>query len=172
MKKRRSIIKFSLAAAGLFHLINKWIDSSSITKQTSSNSGIYYHWKHGDIYYKKKGHGAPLLLIHDLSPLSASFEWNELTDYISRCADAHKNSKALCYGDYKQVVLTNKQCIFQRQFEDERILIAVNADSESYTAHFDAGCGQAENLLTGEIFDFGGGAELAPYTAYILKMEQ
>ena len=99
-------------------------------------------------------------------------EWNELTEYISRCANAHKNSKALCYGDYKQVILTNKQCIFQRQFEDERILVAVNADGESYTAHFDAGCGQAENLITGEIFDFGGGAELAPYTAYILKMER
>ena len=107
--------------------------------------------------------------------LRASFEspeWNELTEFISRCAVAHKNSKALCYGDYNQIILTNKQCIFQRQFEDERVLVAVNADSESFTAHFDAGCGQAENLLTGEIFDFGGGSELAPYTAYILKMEQ
>ena len=66
----------------------------------------------------------------------------------------------------------NKQCIFLRQFVYVRILFAVNADSESFTAYFDAGCGQAENLLNGEIFDFGGGAELAPYSAYILKMEQ
>ena len=107
--------------------------------------------------------------------LRASFEspqWNDLTDFISQCAEIHKNSKALCFGDYNQVILTNKQCVFQRQFEDERILVAVNADSESFTAHFDAGCGQAENLLNGEIFDFGGGAELAPYSAYILKLER
>ncbi len=107
--------------------------------------------------------------------LRASFEnpeWNELTDFIASCAKAHKSSKALCYGDFNQIILTNKQCIFQRQLEDERILVAVNADSESYTAHFDAGCGQAENLLNGEIFDFGGGAELAPYSAYILKTEK
>lgn len=109
MKKKRSIIKFSLATAGIFHLINKWIDSSSITKQSSSNSGTYYHWKHGDIYYKKKGHGVPLLLIHDLSPLSASFEWNELIDslkddytlYIVDLPGCGKSDKpAITYTNY------------------------------------------------------------------------
>lgn len=114
-----------------------------------------------------KSQGDPALRISFENP-----QWNDLTEFVSRCAEIHKNSKALCFGDYNQVVLTNKQCIFQRQFEDERILVAVNADSESFTAYFDAGCGQAENLLNGEIFDFGGGAELAPYSAYILKMEQ
>jgi hypothetical protein len=44
-------------------------------------------------------------------------------------------------------------------------------DSNPYTAHFDAGCGQAVNLLTGEIHDFGGGSVLAPYSSEIWLME-
>lgn len=35
-------------------------------------------------------------------------------------------------------MLTNKQCIWERIYEDERVLVAVNIDSEPYTAHFDA----------------------------------
>lgn len=99
-------------------------------------------------------------------------EENELTEWISKLADAHKNSKALCHGDFHSVVLQNKHCIFQRQFEDERVLVAINADSESVTIHFDAGCGTAVDLITGEMHDFGGGSELPPYSARFWKMEK
>jgi glycosidase len=97
---------------------------------------------------------------------------NELTEWISKLAEAHKNSKALCNGDFKSVVLQNKHCIFQRQFEDERVLVAINADSEPVTVHFDAGCGTAVDLITGEPHDFGGGSELPPYSARYWKMEK
>ena len=50
-------------------------------------------------------------------------------------------------------------------------MVAINMDSNPYTAHFDAGCGQAVNLLTGEIHDFGGGSVLAPYSSEIWLME-
>mgnify|MGYP000039159974 FL=1 len=52
------------------------------------------------------------------------------------------------------------------------MLVAVNADGEPYTAHFDAGCGLAWDLITGEQHDFGGGSELPPYSAYYWKMER
>lgn len=97
---------------------------------------------------------------------------NDLTEWISKLAEAHKNSKALCNGDFKSVVLQNKHCIFQRQFEDERVLVAINADSEPVTVHFDAGCGTAVDLITGEPHDFGGGSELPPYSARYWKMEK
>ncbi len=98
--------------------------------------------------------------------------WNELTDEISRMAQAKKNSEALNYGAFRSVVLTNKQCIFERKSENERVLVAINADGESYTAHFDAGCGRAEDLLTGKMHDFGGGSKLPPYSAAFWKMER
>ena len=99
-------------------------------------------------------------------------QWNELTEQISRMAEVKKNSEALNYGAFRSVVLTNKQCIFERKSENERVLVAINADGESYTAHFDAGCGQAEDLLTGKMHDFGGGSELPPYSAAFWKMER
>ena len=46
------------------------------------------------------------------------------------------------------------------------MLVAINADSEPDTAHFDAGCGMAVDLISGENHDFGGGSQLAPYSAY------
>ncbi|MDO5573778.1 MAG: alpha-amylase family glycosyl hydrolase [bacterium] len=97
---------------------------------------------------------------------------NELTAWIEKLAEAKKHSNALNYGDFRSVVLTNRQCIFERRCDDERVLVAVNADGEGYTAHFDAGCGCATDLITGEAFDFGGGAYLPPYSAKFLLMER
>jgi len=99
-------------------------------------------------------------------------EWNELTGWISRLAEAKKGSKALCYGAYRNVVLTNKQIIFERACDSERVLVAINADGAPYTAHFDAGCGMAEDLITGKPHDFGGGSELPPYSVAFWKMER
>ena len=99
-------------------------------------------------------------------------EWNALTAWISQLAEAKKGSEALNYGSFRSVVLTNKQCIFERKSENERVLVAINADSEAYTAHFDAGCGMAEDIITGETHDFGGGSELPAYSAYFWKCEK
>ncbi|MCR5452155.1 MAG: cyclomaltodextrinase [Lachnospiraceae bacterium] len=99
-------------------------------------------------------------------------EWTALTDTISNMAKAHHGSKALCYGDFKSVLLENTHCIFQRKFEDERVLVAMNITGEEYTAHFDAGCGMAEDLISGAHIDFGGGLKIPPYTVYFMKMEK
>lgn len=97
--------------------------------------------------------------------------FNELSEWISKLAEAKKNSKALNYGDFRSVVLTNKQCIFERKTDGERVLVAINAEDQPYIAHFDAGCGTAVDLITGEKHDFGGGNELPPYSAFFWKTE-
>ena len=96
---------------------------------------------------------------------------NELTEFVGKLSAAKKGSKALNYGGFRSVVLTNKQCIFERAVEGERVLVAINADSEPYTAHFDAGCGMAVDLITGREHDFGGGSELPPYSAFFWRCE-
>ena len=98
-------------------------------------------------------------------------EWNELTEYIMRLENAKKDSEALNYGGFYSVLLTNKQCIFERKSEHERVLVAINADGESFTAHFDAHCGRAVDLISGEEHDFGGGSCLPPYSACYWKCE-
>ncbi len=96
---------------------------------------------------------------------------NDLTAWISKLAAAKKASNALNYGDFRSVVLTNRQCIFERKTDTERVLVAINADNVPYTAHFDAGCGTAVDLITGNTHDFGGGSELPPYSAFFWKCE-
>lgn len=96
---------------------------------------------------------------------------NELTQYISRLAAARKVSRALCYGGYRTVLLTNRQFIFEREADGERVLVAVNADGAPFTAYFDARAGRATDLITGQPHDFGGGSLLQPCSAVFWRVE-
>lgn len=107
-----------------------------------------------------------------LRPCIDTPEWNELTEFISRLTEAKKSSHALNYGGMRSIVLTNQQCIFERKSDQERVLVAINMADAPYTAHFDAGCGKAVDLITGMDHDFGGGSELLPYSAAFWKMER
>ena len=126
---------------------------------------IYYGSEWGVKAEKSQGDPA-------LRPCFAAPEWNELTDFIAKLAEAKKRSEALNYGGFRSVVLTNRQCIFERKSENERVLVAVNADDSAYTAHFDAGCGMAVDLISGQKHDFGGGSELPPYSAFFWQCEK
>lgn len=64
-----------------------------------------------------------------------------------------------------------RQYIFERAAEGERVLVAVNAEGEPFDAHFDAGAGRAVDLVTGRPHDFGGGSRLAPYSAAYWRVE-
>ena len=99
-------------------------------------------------------------------------EWNSLTDHIAKLSEIKKDSRALNYGGIRIVVLTNKQCIFERNSGDQRVMVAINMDDNPYTAHFDAGCGQAKELISGTIHDFGGGSTLQPKSSEIWLMER
>ena len=48
-------------------------------------------------------------------PLVDHINGDSLDDRISNLREAKKNSKALNYGDFRSVLLTNKQCIFERK---------------------------------------------------------
>ena len=106
-----------------------------------------------------------------LRPALDAPEWSDLTDAIAAMAKARKASPALCSGSYRNVVLTNRQIIFERVWENERVLVAVNADSVPYTAHFDARAGRATDLITGKLHDFGGGSELPPCSVAFWRTE-
>lgn len=125
---------------------------------------VYYGSEWGAL--GEKSQGDPALRVRFPEP-----EFNNLAEWISKLAKAKKESEALNYGEFRSVVLTNKQCIFERKSKNERVLVAINADKEAYTAHFDAGCGMAVDLITGEKHDFGGGSTLPPGSAFFWKME-
>ena len=104
-----------------------------------------------------------------LRPAIDKPEWNELTDKIAAMAKAHKESKALCYGDFGDLVLTNKQTVFRRTCDGETVLVAVNIDGSPFFARFNWG-EKAVDLLTGEEKSVAGGIELPPYSVMYLKI--
>ena len=126
---------------------------------------LYYGSEWGVKAHKSEGDPA-------LRPCFEKPEWNALTDHIAGCAKAFSSEKALQYGEFKSLVLTNRQCVFERRLSDgsERVLVAVNADENPYTAHADFGAGEAIDLITGKKVSFEGGLNLPPCTGYLLKV--
>ncbi len=116
----------------------------------------------------KKGVGSD----DDLRPYFENYQFNVLTEFISKVSAAHQKSDALCYGSIEDLLITNKQLVFERRTEDERIIVMINADSEEYIAHFNANAGCGRELITDTHFDFGGGSTMPPYSVQYVKTER
>lgn len=70
---------------GLLHVVNKCIcTASTLNNMLFWGDGQTFHWRFGNIYYRKSGSGSPILLIHDLSPFSSSYEWHLLEEELAQ----------------------------------------------------------------------------------------
>ena len=127
--------------------------------------GVYYGSEWGITGEKCNGDNT-------LRPAIEKPEHNELTDWITALANAKQKSKALCYGGYRNLLTMPKQLIFERECDTERVIVAVNSDSNVYHADFDARSGKAVDLITGKEHDFGGGSDLQPYSCVFWKTER
>lgn len=85
MTKRKAFTQLNTFALGAMYAINRTISSRAILKNLlKSGNGKYYHWKFGNIFYRKSGSGKPLLLIHDLNPISSGYEWGKLEEKLKK----------------------------------------------------------------------------------------
>lgn len=81
----KTTIVLSTISLGVLHTINHCITAASTVRGLlNKHNGKYYDWRFGNIYYTKHGNGSPLLLLHDISPISSSYEWNELIRELSK----------------------------------------------------------------------------------------
>ena len=94
-----------------------------------------------------------------------------LTRFIAKAAMVYHEHKSLSLGSFEVLHLTNRQLIFERKYENERMIVMVNADSADYTAHFNANAGCGTELLSGNHYDFGGGSYLPAYSVQYVKVE-
>ena len=79
-------ILFALAT-GIIYVINRLVFATAVLKNLlKSSADNYYNWRFGKVYYKKKGHGSPVLLIHDLTVYSSAYEWNKI---VNELAETH-----------------------------------------------------------------------------------
>jgi glycosidase len=113
---------------------------------------------------------------HELRPALDAPEWNELTDWVAALAACRApgapGSEALAWGDYTEIAVQPKQLLFQRKSEHERLIVAINASDEPHTFHFDAQCGQATDLTSGKLHDFGGGSQVEPFSCHLWLCER
>ncbi len=114
---------------------------------------------------------------YDLRPEFVEPEPNELTEYLKGLIAARADSRALNYGSYRNVVITNKQLLFERaadmdgEHPAERVLVAVNAVDEPFTLQADELRGTFADLLDadGAPVELDGSLELAPFEVRYLK---
>ena len=72
----------SSALAGIF-LVNHGIAASAVSKNILDKNGEYFSWKTGKIFYRKSGTGdSPLLMIHNATETSSSYEWSRIEDHL------------------------------------------------------------------------------------------
>ena len=88
---------------------------------------IYYGSEWGQTGKKEQGSDASLRPEYE-KPLP-----NDLTEYIKKLVEIRNKYKALQLGEYNERILTNKQFVFERVFENQKIIIALNLDENEYT---------------------------------------
>lgn len=84
-KKILKITVFLSVAAGTMHFINISINKAArLLDHLKVKENKYYKWRMGNIYYEKVGSGSPVLLIHDFTPYSSSYEWTNIVNFLSK----------------------------------------------------------------------------------------
>lgn len=116
-RKIKKLITFATLTGTAMYAFNKFIDYTVNRRGlTLTENENYYVWRNGTIYYEKKGSGAPLLLIHDLNPISSSYEWSKVINKLSKTHTVYaidllgcgKSDKpAISYVNYLYVELVN-----------------------------------------------------------------
>ena len=76
---------------------------------------------------------------------------NPNTALISTLGKIRQQTKALSYGDYRELVLTNRQYAFSRNGNGESVVVTVNNDDSNYVMTLPAGgCQEYIGALSGE----------------------
>jgi len=80
----KKAIGFAALTLGTMAAVNKAIDIFCTKKYSSSEQEDIYEWKYGRISYVKKGHGAPLLLVHRTNPGANRKEWDKVLSPLAQ----------------------------------------------------------------------------------------
>lgn len=67
-----------------------------------------------------------------LADYADAYTKNACTVLITKLGEVRQQTKALSYGDYKELLLTNRQYAFSRNYEGVSVLVTVNNDDSDY----------------------------------------
>lgn len=83
-KKLVTISILTTLSGAAIYAVNRVLSTAAVRRNLlAAEEGQYYDWQFGKIFYSRKGSGKPLLLIHDLTCFSSSYEWKMLVDTLA-----------------------------------------------------------------------------------------
>ena len=89
---------------------------------------IYYGSEFGIDGKKEKWSDASLRPALELEDYADAYETNACTRLIAALGSIRQHSKALSYGDYRELMLTNRQYAFSRNYQGISAVVTVNND--------------------------------------------
>ena len=104
-----------------------------------------------------------------LRPAIGNPEWNELTDFVERLVSIRKSERALSYGGYRNVQITNRQMLFARELDGETVYACFNLEDGPWTFRGDFLSGEKKELISGQKIQLDGSFTLPAYGVAYLK---
>ena len=106
---------------------------------------IYYGSEFGIEGRKEKWSDDSLRPALKLSDYENAMTDNTCTKLIAALGKVRQQTKALSYGDYNQLMLTNRQYAFSRNTSEESVVVTVNNDDSDFTMTLP--CGNAAEYI-------------------------
>lgn len=117
-KKITTTLLLSTLSITTIHMINRIHTSLCTVKKLLANSeNHYYEWRFGKIRYQKKGSGAPLLLIHDLTVGSSNYEYHRLINNLTEKHEVY-SIDLLGYGLSDKPSMTYTNNLYEQLISD------------------------------------------------------
>lgn len=119
---------------------------------------VYYGSEFGIEGKKERYSDDSLRPALSLSDFGDALEKNACTGLIAALGKARQKIKALSYGDYQELLLTNRQYAFSRNCNGESVLVTVNNDDSDYVMTLSAGnAAEYVGALSGQRVSVAGG---------------
>lgn len=93
---------------------------------------VYYGSEFGIEGRKEKGSDDSLRPAISYEQYINATQKNSFTDLISRLGKIRTETKALSYGDYKELILTNYQYAFSRNYNGQSVIVTVNNSDDDF----------------------------------------
>ena len=123
---------------------------------------IYYGSEWGMKGRKEDGDDA-------LRPAVETPEWNETTDLVRRLIEIRDSVKALVYGGYRNVQVTNRQLVFERKTDGECVYALFNLEDTPFTVCGDYLRGRKTELVENKSLDLDGRYDIPPHSVRLLR---
>ncbi len=113
---------------------------------------VYYGSEFGIEGRKEKFSDASLRPALSYEDYKDALETNSFTKLTAALGKTRQNTKALCYGDYRELQLLNRQYAFSRTYNGECVVVTVNNDDSDYvmTLPVSTPCAEYVGALSGQ----------------------